>query len=251
MADPGRYYDTNVCNTLMLLNSMVRHNVKHVVFSSSAAVFGEPQYVPIDEQHPCIPINPYGRSKLFVEAMLRDFDFAHGLKRVTLRYFNAAGTDPASRIGERHEPETHLIPLAIGAALSIRPPLRVFRDDYDTSDGTCIRDYVHVDDLSSAHMLALNYLWRDEMSDCFNLGNGIGFSVHQVIQAVEQTSGCMVPKNYEARRLGDPVCLVADASKAKEVLGWQPKYTDLNEIVLHALNWEKVKRMKNEYGHGS
>lgn len=235
---PSRYYENNVCKTLTLMNAMVHHKVKHMVFSSTAAVFGDPVYVPIDEKHPCQPINAYGRTKLVVEGILKDFDRAYDLKSVALRYFNAAGADPLSRIGEHHEPETHLIPLAIGAAMGRRASLRVFGADYDTHDGTCIRDYVHVDDLAAAHMAAVLYLQRGGGSDCFNLGNGNGFSVKQVIDTVESVTGRAVPHSYEERRVGDPARLIADSGLARKILGWTPSYPQLCTIVDHAFKWE-------------
>jgi len=238
VVDPARYYTANVCNAVTLLGAMAEHNVKVMVFSSTAAVYGTPNQTPIDEYHPCNPINPYGRSKWFVENILQDFDRAYGLRSVSLRYFNAAGADPQSRIGERHEPETHLIPLAIGAALETRPPLTVFGNDYDTPDGTCIRDYVHVDDLAAAHMLALEYLWEEGKTTVFNLGNGAGFSVEQVIKTVERVAGRPVPRSYGPRRPGDPQRLVASAEKAKKMLRWRPQYTTVDDMVKHAWNFE-------------
>ena len=241
VADPARYYQSNVAKTLMLIEAMKDHEVGSLVFSSTAAVFGEPDYVPIDEAHPRRPINPYGMSKLMVETMLADFDRAYGLRSVALRYFNAAGADPQGRIGERHEPETHLIPLALQAVLGRRPALRVFGRDYDTPDGTCIRDYIHVDDLAEAHLLALEYLWNGGASDVFNLGNGAGFSVQAVLDAVERVTRRKVPVEDAPRRSGDPARLVADSSRARSVLGWQPRYADLDTIVRDAWRWEQKR----------
>lgn len=236
---PAKYYQNNVANTLTLLEVMKEHGIGPLVFSSTAAVFGEPAYIPIDEAHPRQPINPYGMSKWMVETMLRDFDHAYGLRSVALRYFNAAGADPLARIGERHNPETHLIPLALQAVLGRRPPLKVFGNDYDTPDGTCIRDYIHVDDLADAHLHALEYLLSGGKTSVFNLGNGTGFSVKDVLDAVEEVTGLAVPMEFTPRRLGDPARLVADASKAKSLLGWEPRYNELTTIVRHAWNWEQ------------
>jgi UDP-glucose 4-epimerase len=239
VSDPAKYYGNNVAKTLALLTAMKDHGIGSLIFSSTAAVFGEPRYVPIDETHPQVPINPYGMSKFMVESMLADFDRAYGLRSVALRYFNAAGADPEARIGERHEPETHLIPLALHAVLGRRPPLKVFGRDYDTPDGTCIRDYIHVDDLADAHLRALEYLWKGGTSAAFNLGNGTGFSVQQVLDAVERVTGRRVPTETAARRAGDPARLVADSTLARNVLGWQPRYGELDTIVRHAWQWEQ------------
>lgn len=238
VVEPVKYYQNNVANALTLIEAMKDHDVKVLIFSSTAAVFGEPARIPIDEAHPCTPINPYGMSKFMVERMLRDFDQAYGLRSVALRYFNAAGADPESRIGERHNPETHLIPLALQAALGYRPALRLFGRDYPTPDGTCIRDYIHVDDLADAHLRALEYLWNGGKSDAFNLGNGEGFSVQEVIDTVEQVTGISVPVEEGPRRAGDPARLVADSAKAREVLGWMPRFPSLETIVRDAYHWE-------------
>lgn len=239
VVNPAKYYQNNVAKTLTLLEAMKDHAVKNLIFSSTAAVFGEPDYTPIDEKHACQPINPYGMSKRMVELMLADFNKAYGLRSVALRYFNAAGADPQARIGERHDPETHLIPLALQAVLGKRPPLKVFGRDYDTPDGTCIRDYIHIDDLSTAHLLALQYLWQDGKSTAFNLGNGAGFSVQEVLDAVEKVAGIKVPAEDAPRRAGDPARLVADSTLAKKILGWQPRYAELETIVQHAWQWEQ------------
>jgi len=241
--NPAKYYQNNLSNTLTLLCAMKDHGVNKFVFSSTAAVFGEPIYVPIDEKHPRQPINPYGMSKFMVEAVLKDFDRAYGLRSVALRYFNAAGADSQARIGERHDPETHLIPLALQAVLGRRHALTVFGRDYDTPDGTCIRDYVHVDDLADAHLCALDYLDKGGVTSAFNLGNGTGFSVKEVLDAVAKVTGLPIPMEYSARRAGDPVRLVADASLAKSVLGWVPQHSELETIVRHAWQWEKIKKM--------
>jgi len=239
--DPGKYYRANTASTLTLLEAMRDHKVGPLVFSSTAAVYGEPLYTPIDEQHPTNPLNPYGRSKLMVEQMLADFASAYGQKYIALRYFNAAGADPQARIGENHEPETHLIPLALQAISGKRPPLQLFGQDYATPDGTCIRDYIHVDDLASAHILAINYLNSGGESGIYNLGSNHGYSVNQVIHTAAQVTGKEVPLTYAPRRPGDPASLVADAALAKKVLGWQPEYTDLNQIIQHAWAWEQAR----------
>lgn len=238
VADPGKYYQNNVAATLSLLQAMRRAQVNHLVFSSSAAVYGDPLSVPIDEAHPKAPINPYGRSKWIVEQMLGEFDQAYGLKSVSLRYFNAAGADPGGQLGECHEPETHLIPLILQAAAGRREAITVYGRDYDTPDGTCIRDYVHVSDLASAHAQAVDYLRAGGTSTAFNLGNGQGFSVQQVIDAARTVTGRTIATLDAPRRAGDPPRLVADAGKARSVLGWQPAFSSLEQIVAHAWNWE-------------
>ena len=238
---PAKYYQNNVVNTLGLLDAMRAHGVSRFIFSSTAATFGEPQYSPIDEQHSQQPINPYGRTKLMVEQALADYDRAYGLKSVCLRYFNAAGADPEGQLGERHEPETHLIPLVLQAASGRRPHIGVFGRDYDTPDGTCIRDYIHIEDLCSAHWLALQSLMGGAGSQAYNLGNGQGFSVQEVIDTAERVTGRKVPVVNEPRRVGDPARLVADASLVRQQLGWQPKFADLDTIVAHAWAWESRK----------
>ncbi|QHG64856.1 UDP-glucose 4-epimerase GalE [Pseudomonas putida] len=238
VAAPDKYYQNNVCATLSLLEAMERAGIKRLIFSSSAAVYGDPQYVPIDEQHPKVPINPYGRTKWMVEQMLEDFDRAYGLRSVSLRYFNAAGADPDGELGECHEPETHLIPLILQAASGRREAVTVFGHDYDTPDGTCIRDYIHVEDLASAHALAVEYLLADGVTTAFNLGNGLGFSVQEVIDTARAVTGRQINVNEAPRRAGDPPRLVADAEEARSVLGWQPVHTSLDEIVSHAWAWE-------------
>lgn len=235
---PGKYYENNYSNTLNLLNAMVEHGARRFIFSSTAAVYGEPEYVPIDEDHPTRPINPYGRSKLMVEQTLSDFETAYGMKHVCLRYFNAAGADPQCRVGERHEPETHLIPLILQAASGRRSAVKVFGRDYDTPDGTCIRDYVHVTDLCTAHLLALEHLMDGGPSLKLNLGNGNGFSVQEVLLAAERVTGREIPVEDAPRRQGDPARLVADASRAKRVLGWSPVHSALDAIIGHSWAWE-------------
>ncbi|MDP2154053.1 MAG: UDP-glucose 4-epimerase GalE [Methylotenera sp.] len=239
--DPGKYYRANTAATLTLLEALRDRQAGPLVFSSTAAVYGEPLYTPINEQHPTNAVNPYGRSKLMVEQMLADFASAYQQKYIALRYFNAAGADPQARIGEQHDPETHLIPLVLQAITGKRPPLQLFGQDYDTPDGTCIRDYIHVDDLASAHILAMNYLNNGGESGVFNLGNGLGYSVNEVIQTASNVTGKDVPRTYAPRRAGDPARLVADATLAKNTFGWQPKYSELSEIIQHAWAWELAK----------
>ena len=238
MQDPAKYYQNNVVNTLNLLNAMLTHGVDKFIFSSTAAIFGEPEYSPIDEAHAKRPINPYGWSKLMVEQALADYDCAYGLKSVCLRYFNAAGAHPDGLLGERHDPETHLIPLVLQAASGRRPHISVFGRDYDTPDGTCIRDYIHILDLAEAHWLALQHLQSGKESSAFNLGNGNGYSVESVIQAAKRVTGKTIPVQEGQRRLGDPARLVANATKIKQELGWQPAYAQLDTIVEHAWLWE-------------
>lgn len=237
--DPAKYYRNNVANTQNLLDAMVEHSVRHFIFSSTAAIFGEPRYTPIDETHPKSPINPYGRSKLMVEQMLADYDQAYGLRSVCLRYFNAAGAHPDGLLGERHDPETHLIPLILQAASGRREAISVFGRDYPTADGTCIRDYIHIMDLCQAHLLALEQLTRGESSAAYNLGNGNGFSVQQVIDVARKVTGHEIKISDAPRRDGDPAVLVADSALAKKKLGWVPCYADIETIIEHAWQWEK------------
>ena len=239
VADPAKYYRNNVAATQNLLDGMRAHGVPRFIFSSTAAIFGDPEYVPIDEAHPKRPINPYGRSKWMVEQMLEDFDRAYGLKSICLRYFNAAGADPDGELGECHEPETHLIPLILQVSSGRRPHISVYGDDYATPDGTCVRDYIHVHDLCSAHLLALQQLLADGGSARYNLGNGNGYSVHEVIEAARRETGHSIPVVTAARREGDPPVLVADARAARASLGWQPRYAELDAIVAHAWAWER------------
>lgn len=243
---PAEYYRNNFVNTLNLLDAMIAHGVQRFIFSSTAAIFGEPEYVPIDEAHPARPINPYGISKWMVEKILVDYDRAYGLKSVCLRYFNAAGADPEGELGERHDPETHLIPLVLQAASGRRPEITLFGRDYDTPDGTCIRDYVHVTDLCQAHLLALGWLVEGGGSDAFNLGNGDGFSVQEVIVAAERVTGKTIPVREGERRAGDPARLVANSGRARSVLGWQPEISDLDIIVEHAWRWERKTGLTDE-----
>jgi UDP-glucose 4-epimerase len=231
VADPGKYYRNNFCDTLQLLDAMMRAGVKRFVFSSTAAIFGEPEYVPVDERHPQRPINPYGASKQMVERALHDYDRAYGLRSVSLRYFNAAGAHPNGRLGVRREPITHLIPLLLQVASGRRPYLSLFGRDYDTPDGTCIRDYIHVLDLCQAHLLALDWLMGGGESAAFNLGNGAGFSVLEVIRVVETVTGARVAVQDAPRRAGDPARLVADSRLIRARLGWAPRHAALDEIV--------------------
>jgi len=237
--EPAKYYDNNFAGVLTLLDAMRAHGVNRFVFSSTAAIFGEPEYVPIDEDHPKAPTSPYGHSKLMVERVLADYDRAYGLQSVCLRYFNAAGADPSGQIGEDHTPEEHLIPVAIQAALGLRPGLKVFGSDYDTPDGTCVRDYIHVLDLATAHQLAVLHLRAGKGSRAFNLGNGQGFSVRQVIETVEAVSGRPVPREDADRRPGDPAKLVASSDRIRKELGWHPEFTQLTQIVQTAWDWHR------------
>ena len=244
MTNPAKYYRNNVGNTLNLLDVMVRHNVKHFIFSSTAATFGEPEYSPIDEAHPQNPINPYGSSKLMIERILKDYADAYDLNSVSLRYFNACGADPEGEIGECHDPETHLIPLILQAASGRRDAITVFGRDYTTQDGTCIRDYIHINDLCSAHALGLEKILNENTGEAlmYNLGNGNGFSVQEVIDVVKNVvakDGNHLTVKEGQRRAGDPAILVADATKATEELNWQPIYNNLENIVEHAWAWEK------------
>jgi UDP-glucose 4-epimerase len=236
---PGKYYKNNFSNTLNLLDAMVRHNVKKFIFSSTAAIFGEPSSDLIDENHSKNPINPYGKSKLMVEQALEDYELAHGLESVCLRYFNAAGADIDGELGERHSPETHLIPLILQAASGRRDAIRIFGSDYNTIDGSCVRDYIHVLDLCSAHLLALNKLNQGSGSKRYNLGNGSGFSVIEVINAAKLITKKDFKVIHADKRIGDPATLVADSTLAKSDLGWTPKYADLKTILAHAWVWEK------------
>jgi UDP-glucose 4-epimerase len=240
--DPQKYYLNNVKNTLNLLEVMIENNVKKIIFSSTAATFGDPQYTPIDEAHPQSPINPYGQAKLMVEKILKDYDSAYDLKYVALRYFNACGADMDTELGESHNPESHLIPLILDAAIGKREDIKVFGTDYPTPDGTCVRDYVHVADLASAHILALKHLLDGGESDCFNLGNGVGFSVKEVIEAVKEVTHKDFKVTEVERRPGDPAVLVASSEKIKKQLGWNPEYTDIKNIVASAWNWHQKKQ---------
>lgn len=239
MSDPGLYYDNNVAASIEFLNSLRGSGVDKIVFSSTCATYGIPKSTPIKESQPQNPVNPYGASKLMVERVLSHYASAYGLNYVVFRYFNAAGADPKGRVGERHVPETHLIPLALEAALGMRPALEVYGTDYDTSDGTCIRDYVHVSDLARAHVLGLEYLKAGNESRAFNLANGSGYSVLEVLDAVESVTGAEVPREFSPRRPGDPAILVGDATEAGRQLDWTPEWTDLEAIVDSAWRWHQ------------
>ena len=236
MREPGRYFNNNVCGSLSLLNAMVATDVRHIVFSSTAAVYGNPHTSPILETFPIQPVNAYGESKVMVETLLRWFDTIHQLTSVCLRYFNASGADPEGRLGEEHDPETHLIPLLL-RAVQTGKPVTIFGDDYPTPDGTCIRDYIHVNDLAQAHILAVEYLLNGGASQQFNVGTGTGHSVLEVMRAVEAVTGQKVPHSIGPRREGDPPALVAASDKLRNSLGWKPAYTDLETIVRHAWNF--------------
>lgn len=234
---PAKYYENNVAGTLSLLACMRKHGINRLVFSSTCATYGEPLYTPIDENHPQLPINPYGSSKLMIEQILRDYDRAYGLKSICLRYFNAAGADPDSEIGESHEPETHLIPLVLDVACGKRQQIKIFGTNYDTPDGTCIRDYIHVMDLADAHILALEYLSGVRESQSFNLGHGNGFSVRDVINVAKKVTGKEIKVIDSDRREGDPPILVGSSEKAIRVLKWQPRYDDIEVIIGTSWKW--------------
>jgi len=237
VSDPGGYYRNNVTGTLNLLDAMCGHDVNRLVFSSSAAVYGNPERVPISEGHPKQPVNPYGRTKWMMEQILHDYGHAHGLRSLSLRYFNAGGSDCEGDIGEWHDPETHLIPIVLEAALGERSCIEIFGTDYDTSDGTCIRDYIHVTDLAEAHVLALEYLNAGGSRRALNLGTGVGHSVRQVIDVCRDVSGREIPVAEGRRRPGDPPVLVADPSLARDELRWEAKHPSLEEIVRTAWAW--------------
>lgn len=239
VTDPASYYHNNLVGSLNLLKGMLDQGVRSIIFSSSCAIYGVPGTLPIPETQAKVPINPYGVGKLVVEHMLRDFSMAYGIGYVCLRYFNAAGADPDGEIGESHRPETHVIPLAIESALGGRSHFEIFGTDYETADGTAVRDFVHVSDLAAAHVLALRYLSEGGGSAALNLGTGQGHSVKQIVATVERLSGRKVPVREGSRRTGDASTLVADASRAFRVLGWTPKYTALEDIVATALNWHR------------
>lgn len=242
VTNPSKYYNNNVANTLNLLDVMIKHNVKYIVFSSTCATYGVPKEIPIREEADQKPINPYGASKLMIERILSDYNKAYGLNYCCLRYFNAAGADPEGEIGESHEPETHLIPLVLSAALGEREDIKVFGTDYPTKDGSCIRDYIHVMDLADAHIKAMDYLKAGGESDCFNLGNCIGNSVLEVIEAAKEVTGKEITVTNVERRPGDPPVLVGSSEKAEKVLGWKPKYSSIKTILGHAWNWYCNKR---------
>lgn len=239
VVNPARYYRNNVSNTLNLLDVMNEFGVRTFIFSSTCATYGIPKTVPITEDHPQQPINPYGRSKLMIEQILEDYDRAYGIKSVILRYFNAAGADPDGEIGERHNPETHLIPLTIYAALGLNEDIKIFGVDYPTRDGTCLRDYIHVSDLGDAHIKALELVETSGKSESFNLGNGNGFTVKEVIDTVREVSGRNFKVTEVDRREGDPPTLISDSSKAIEVLHWRPHFAELPLIIETAWKWHR------------
>lgn len=239
VTNPAKYYKNNVVTTLNLLDTMIENNIDKFIFSSTCATYGLPQYLPLTETHPQSPVNPYGNTKLAVELILKDYAKAYDLKSVAFRYFNAAGADPQGRIGEAHDPETHLIPNVIKSALGVGEPLKIFGDDYDTPDGTCVRDYIHVLDLAQAHLLGLEKLFEGHKSDFFNLGNGEGYSNKQVIETVEKISQRKVEYSFAPRREGDPPTLIGSSKKAFEQLNWKPEYASLDKIVETAWNWHK------------
>ena len=236
---PLEYYRNNVANTITLLQSMQQAGIQHFIFSSTAAVYGEPVNTPITEDHPCSPTNPYGNTKLAVERLLHDVSNATGLSYSVLRYFNAAGADAAGNIGERHQPETHLIPLVLQVATGERQSINIFGDDYPTPDGTCLRDYVHVSDLTQAHLLALESLLNGGGNTTFNLGNNSGYSVRQVIETARQITGHPIPALMSERRAGDPAILVADSARIRAELGWQPRYENIEDIIRSAWAWHQ------------
>ena len=236
---PHKYYDSNVVGTLTLLDAMVKAGVKTIVFSSTCATYGPPQVIPITEDHPQQPINPYGRTKWMVEQILADYDQAYDVRSVRFRYFNAAGAHPQGLLGEDHTPESHLIPLLLQTALGLREAITLYGTDYPTPDATCIRDYIHVCDLADAHVLGLQYLLQGGGSTAFNLGNGLGFSVRQVIQAAERVVGHPIPVIESGRRPGDASELVGSSQRARDILGWTPKYSDIDVILTHAWQWHR------------
>ena len=239
MVNPLKYYDNNLCGTKVLLESMVSHGIDKIVFSSTAATYGEPERVPIVETDKTEPTNTYGETKLSMEKMFKWTGFAHGLRYVSLRYFNACGAHVSGEIGEAHNPETHLIPLILQVPNGKREYISIFGDDYDTEDGTCVRDYIHVTDLAQAHILAVKYLADGNESNIFNLGNGVGFTVNEVIETARKVTGHPIPAKVSPRRAGDPAKLIASSEKAKTVLGWKPEHADLEEIIASAWKWHK------------
>ena len=239
MINPLKYYDNNLYGTKVLLQSMVEHDVKKIVFSSTAATYGEPESIPILESDRTEPTNPYGETKLSMEKMMKWTDVAHGVHYVALRYFNACGAHVSGEIGEAHNPETHLIPLILQVPNGQRESISIFGDDYDTKDGTCVRDYIHVTDLAQAHILAVKYLMDGGKSDVFNLGNGVGFTVKEVIETARKVTGHPIPAVVSPRRGGDPAKLIASSEKAKSILGWKPEHADLEEIIATAWKWHK------------
>ena len=241
LAHPDACYWSNVANTLQLLDAMVKRRLARIVYSSSAAIFGEPRYVPIDEAHPRNPLHPYGRAQWMVEQVLADYERAYGIRHVCLRCFNAAGADPLARLGERHHPETHLLPRVLQAASGRLPAIEIYGTDYPTPDGSCIRDYVHVTDLCRAHLLAMEHLLEGGRSRSYNLGSGYGHSVREVIDCAARVTQAEIPVTAGGRRSGDPARIVADATLARRELGWEPRHPALETIVAHAWAWERAR----------
>ena len=241
MENPQKYAENNLNGSINILNSMVDNGVRHIVFSSSAAVYGTPQYLPLDEKHPLNPVNFYGFTKLEVENLLDWYSRLKDFNYIALRYFNASGADESGDIGESHTPETHLIPIVLQAAAGKRPSIKMFGDDYPTPDGTCVRDYIHVNDLADAHILALEKMFKDNVSERFNLGSGSGYSVAELVKKAKEITGIDFKVEVAPRRAGDPAVLVADSAKAQKVLGWKPKY-DLTKIIQTAWNWEQHRK---------
>jgi len=246
MENPAKYYRNNFANGINLLEAMVENNVKNIVFSSTAAVYGEPNEIPIKENNQTEPTNTYGESKLFFEKSLKRYDDIHDLRFVSLRYFNAAGADPEGEIGEAHDPETHLIPIVLQTALGIRDKIYIFGDDYPTRDGSCIRDYIHVNDLAAAHVLAVEALADGKESSIYNLGNGEGYSVKEVINTVIEVTGRDFEVEVSARRAGDPAVLIASSDKIQQELNWQPEYPELEKIISTAWQWHKSGGFEND-----
>lgn len=240
MVDPLKYYDNNVCGTKVLLEAMVAHKLDKIVFSSTAATYGEPERVPILESDKTEPTNTYGETKLSMEKMFKWTAMAHGIRYVSLRYFNACGAHISGMIGEAHNPETHLIPLILQVPNNQREVIQIFGDDYDTKDGTCVRDYIHVTDLAQAHILAVNYLVEGNESNIFNLGNGVGFTVNEVIEVARKVSNHPIQAVISPRRAGDPATLIASSEKAKTMLKWKPEFAELEQIITSAWNWHKT-----------
>lgn len=239
MVEPLKYYDNNLCGTMVLLKSMVENGIDNIVFSSTAATYGEPESIPILETDKTEPANTYGETKLSMEKMFKWVSKAHGLRYVSLRYFNACGAHVSGEIGEAHNPESHLIPIILQVPSGQREAVSVFGDDYNTKDGTCVRDYIHVTDLAQAHILAVNYLKKGNESNIFNLGNGVGFTVNEVIETARKVTGHPIPAVIAPRRAGDPATLIASSEKAKKVLGWKPEHDSLEEIIASAWKWHK------------
>ena len=237
--DPLKYYENNLRNTIELLHAVLEHDVKYFVFSSTCATYGNPEKTPLNEDHPLNPINPYGKTKRMIEEILEDYQAAYGLNYISLRYFNAAGADPDAEVGEDHDPETHLIPLVLDVAAGKRKTIKVFGTDYATPDGTCIRDYIHVTDLAQAHILALQHLMDGADSNAYNLGNGQGFSVLEVIEHARKITAKDIAVENSDRRPGDPPVLIASNEKAVKELGWKPEYADLDDIIGTAWRWHK------------